>query len=119
MTRALVAAENEEIKALIVLNKCDLTDRAAVRPRAAGAVFGGLGYRVLELSARDDAEALRRHCAGDTSVLVGQSGMGKSTLINALVPGSRRRHPRNLRHASTPASTRRPTPRCTTSIRRN
>lgn len=85
VTRALLAAESEEIEALIVLNKCDLTDKlAAARERLA--VFARLGYRVLELSALEHADDLRPELFGVTSVLVGQSGMGKSTLVNALVP---------------------------------
>ncbi|WP_153144721.1 ribosome small subunit-dependent GTPase A [Dechloromonas sp. H13] len=88
VTRALLAAESEEIESLIVLNKCDLADRVAAA-RAQLAAFSGLGYRIVELSARDHAEDLRPHLHGHTSVLVGQSGMGKSTLVNALVPEAR------------------------------
>ena len=85
LTRALLAAESEEIEPLIVLNKCDLADKLpAARQRLA--LFVALGYPVVELSARDHAEDLRPWLAGKTSVLVGQSGMGKSTLVNALVP---------------------------------
>src|SRR6185369_4800269 len=85
VTRALLAAESEEFEALIVLNKCDLTDKlAAARERLA--VFARLGYRVVELSALEHADDLRPELYGVTSVLVGQSGMGKSTLVNALVP---------------------------------
>ncbi|MDP3540487.1 MAG: ribosome small subunit-dependent GTPase A [Azonexus sp.] len=85
ITRALLAAESEEIDPLIVLNKCDLADRVpAARERLA--VFAKLGYRVVELSALEHAEDLRPELYGVTSVLVGQSGMGKSTLVNALVP---------------------------------
>ena len=88
MTRALLAAESEEIEPLIVLNKCDLADKLPAA-RAQLAVFAGLGYRVLELSALAHAEDLRPALHGNTSVLVGQSGMGKSTLVNALVPEAR------------------------------
>jgi ribosome biogenesis GTPase len=88
IARALVAAESEEIEPLIVLNKCDLTDNlGAARQRLA--VLVGLGYRVLELSALEHAEDLRPHLANRTSVLVGQSGMGKSTLVNALLPDAK------------------------------
>jgi len=87
VTRALLAAESEEIEVLIVLNKCDLADKLpAARERLA--VFAGLGYRIVELSAKEHAEDLRPELAGKTSVLVGQSGMGKSTLVNALVPAA-------------------------------
>ncbi len=85
ITRALLAAESEEIEALIVLNKCDLTDKVgAARERLT--MFSKLGYRIVELSALKHAEDLRPELSGVTSVLVGQSGMGKSTLVNALVP---------------------------------
>ncbi|MDR1995110.1 ribosome small subunit-dependent GTPase A [Azonexus sp.] len=86
VTRALVAGESAGIETLIVLNKCDLTDRLAAA-RARLTVFAGLGYCIRELCARrDHAEDLRPALLGRTSVLVGQSGMGKSTLINALLP---------------------------------
>lgn len=87
LSRALVAAEHQRLRAVIVLNKCDLGDllRGA---RARLAPFAALGYAVVELSARQSAEPLRPLLRGQTSVLVGQSGMGKSTLINALVPGA-------------------------------
>jgi ribosome biogenesis GTPase len=85
VTRALIAADSQEIEVLIVLNKCDLAERLPAARRQTD-VFAGLGYRVLELCARDHAEDLRPHLQGRTSVLVGQSGMGKSTLVNALLP---------------------------------
>ena len=85
VARALLAAESEEIAPLIVLNKCDLADKLpAARQRLA--TLAGLGYPILELSALNHAEDLRPWLAGKTSVLVGQSGMGKSTLVNALIP---------------------------------
>lgn len=87
VTRCLAAAESQDLQAIIVLNKIDLTERApaardALRP------FAKLGYRIIELSAKCGAEALRPLLARQTSVLVGQSGMGKSTLTNALIPGA-------------------------------
>ncbi len=85
LARSLVAAQHEQLKVLIVLNKCDL--QAAAEPaRARLAVYRTLGYEVLELSAVQDASALRPYLQGQRSVLLGQSGMGKSTLINALLP---------------------------------
>ena len=87
ITRALLAAESEEIEPLIVLNKCDLAEKLAAA-RARLAVLAELGYPIVELSARDHAEDLRPYLADKTSVLVGQSGMGKSTLVNALIPAA-------------------------------
>lgn len=87
ISRCLCAAEAQDLPALIVLNKADLADRLpAARLRLAS--FGDLGYPILELSAQGDVSALRSHLDEHTSILVGQSGMGKSTLTNALVPGA-------------------------------
>jgi ribosome biogenesis GTPase len=89
LTRALVAAEQQQLRSLIVLNKIDLT-RQLEDARSRLAPFVALGYPVIELSATQQPEAAARalqpHLAGQCSILVGQSGMGKSTLINALVP---------------------------------
>jgi len=87
LSRALVAAEHEGLTTTIVLNKCDLT---APLPAARKllAPFIALGCRVVELSAKFDPSPLLPLLAGESSVLVGQSGMGKSTLTNALVPGA-------------------------------
>ncbi len=86
--RCIIAAEQQHLRIAIALNKVDLTEQVAVA-RAQLAPFHELGYTVVELSARTEAEALRPLLAGQTSVLVGQSGMGKSTLINALLPEAR------------------------------
>ncbi|MDA0188902.1 MAG: ribosome small subunit-dependent GTPase A [Proteobacteria bacterium] len=87
VTRCLVAAESQGLRPLIVLNKCDLAERLPAA-LAVLAPYARLGYPVLQLCAHSDAERLRPYLAAQTSVLVGQSGMGKSTLINALVPGA-------------------------------
>ena len=86
--RALVAAASAGIDPVIVLNKCDLTHSLdAVRARLAP--LQSTGARVVETSgaqpdqARHDLEPL---LTGKCSLLLGQSGMGKSTLLNALVP---------------------------------
>jgi len=85
LARCLVAGFDQQLETLIVLNKCDLTARAAAA-RAQLAPYRAIGYRVLELSAKQSAAPLLPCLQGHTSVLVGQSGMGKSTLINSLLP---------------------------------
>lgn len=85
LARCLVAAHDQNLDVLIVLNKCDLAGAAAAA-RQRLMPYTAIGYRVLELSAKRDVSQLRPLLSGHTSVLVGQSGMGKSTLINALLP---------------------------------
>ena len=89
VSRALVAAESAGIRARLVLNKIDLVQqRDAARARVA--LYEGLGYPVHEVSAKDDPEqavaTLRPLLEGESTILIGQSGMGKSSLVNLLVP---------------------------------
>ncbi len=88
LARCLVAAHDQKLETLILLNKCDLATQADAA-RAQLAPYRDIGYRVVELSAKTDATSLLPFLHGHTSVLVGQSGMGKSTLINALLPEAR------------------------------
>ena len=88
LARCLVAAYDQKLEVLIVLNKCDIANKAAAA-RVQLAPYYHIGYRVLELSATQDSSPLLPFLQGHTSVLVGQSGMGKSTLINGLLPDAR------------------------------
>jgi ribosome biogenesis GTPase / thiamine phosphate phosphatase len=87
--RALVAAEANELKPLIVLNKIDV-EVALPLARERLARYAALGYTVLELSIKTQPEAalaaLDEHLRGHATLLLGQSGMGKSTLVNLVVP---------------------------------
>ena len=86
--RYLAAAEWNGLGACIVANKCDLV--AASRELEDGlAEYARIGYPVVRSSKRLEGgtDALQHRLAGATSVLVGQSGVGKSSLTNALVPG--------------------------------
>jgi ribosome biogenesis GTPase len=87
LNRCLAAAEWQGLRALILLNKADLVEETK-RARELLAPYAGLGYELIAFSARQDVAALRPHLQGHSTVLVGQSGMGKSTLVNALVPGA-------------------------------
>lgn len=85
--RILVAAESQGIKAFVVLNKTDLesaTRAAEARLRQ----FAMAGYPVLAISAKSNVGPLAERLTDETTVLIGQSGMGKSTIVNGLVPSA-------------------------------
>lgn len=84
LNRCLIAAEAEDIKPIIVLNKCDLADNDDAKQKLT--LYTNLGYQVVPLSAKEDISALRPFLQNESSILVGQSGMGKSTIINSLLP---------------------------------
>ena len=84
LNRCLIAAEAANIKPLIVLNKCDLADDNNAKQKLA--LYTSLGYQVLTLSAKEDISSLKPYLQDEASILVGQSGMGKSTIINSLLP---------------------------------
>jgi len=89
VSRSLVAAEAAGIEAHIILNKTDVADLLP-RARERAAVYAALGYPVHEVSAKADPEhalsVLQPLLAGQSAIFIGQSGMGKSSLINLLVP---------------------------------
>lgn len=84
LNRCLAAAEAANIKPLIVLNKCDLVETNDAKNKLK--VYEDLGYEIVYLSAKTDINPLLPYLSHQQSVLVGQSGMGKSTIINALLP---------------------------------
>jgi ribosome biogenesis GTPase / thiamine phosphate phosphatase len=87
--RALTAAEALKIEVLIILNKIDLEAQLNVA-RERLKPLQNVGYSVVELSANSNADhvcsVLNPRLAGRRSLLIGQSGMGKSTLLNVLIP---------------------------------
>ncbi|HJV00317.1 MAG TPA: ribosome small subunit-dependent GTPase A [Burkholderiaceae bacterium] len=89
ISRSLIAAEAAGVAVHIILNKTDVAElmpktRERLKPYAA------LGYPIHEVSARTQPDAacalLAPLLAGQSTILIGQSGMGKSSLINLLVP---------------------------------
>ncbi|MBA1202873.1 small ribosomal subunit biogenesis GTPase RsgA [Pseudomonas capeferrum] len=92
--RYLVAAEHAGIRPLLLLNKADLIDEQnAPALNALLAVYRSLGYPLLEVSAHHGGgmQTLQQNLAGHVSVFVGQSGVGKSSLVNSLLPNAQSR----------------------------
>lgn len=89
INRCIAAAEQQQLKVLLVCNKADLIESSR-QALAALELYRELGYPVLQLSAKIDSAPLLSHLEGHLSVLIGQSGMGKSTLVNALIPAAER-----------------------------
>lgn len=87
LDRYLVTAEKSHIEPIICINKVDLIERADLEPIIG--VYSQLGYRTLQISATKGwgIPALRQLVRGRSSVFTGQSGVGKSSLLNAIEPG--------------------------------
>lgn len=83
--RALVAAFDAGLRPLLCLTKADLAP-----PEPLVAIYRPLGVPYVVTQRGTGVEELRARLAGQVSVLVGHSGVGKSTLVNALAPGTDR-----------------------------
>ena len=84
--RFLISAEKGEVSAIICINKVDLDDPAMLQPIAG--LYASLGYDVVLTSAIQSTgiARLRNLLTGRETVLAGQSGVGKSSLLNAIQP---------------------------------
>ena len=88
LTRALIAAEAEHITPIIALNKSDLTDLFA-RALERLAPYSSMGYTVLQLAIKHGRSSdLVERLQNKTSLILGPSGTGKSTLINQFIPNA-------------------------------
>lgn len=87
LDRYLVTAEKTRIEPIICINKVDLVNRADLEPLIG--VYSQLGYRILQVSATQGwgISALKQLVGGRSSAFTGQSGVGKSSLLNSIEPG--------------------------------
>jgi ribosome biogenesis GTPase len=89
--RLLVAAERFGVEGVLVLNKCDLVPDLEndASGKAKWDYFTGLGYRVVWASAESGrgVEEFRDVLTDRISLMIGASGVGKSTLLNVIQPG--------------------------------
>ena len=84
--RLLITAEKGRVRPIVCINKVDLVEPATLQPLVG--VYSQMGYQVLILSAKTGfgVERFRRVLRGRESVVAGQSGVGKSSLLNAVYP---------------------------------
>lgn len=89
LDKFLVHIEQAGLDALIVLTKLDLADPSKDTVAEVKALYEQVGYEVISTSSRtgEGSELLRDRLAGKISVFSGQSGVGKSSMLNALMPG--------------------------------
>ena len=87
--RYLTAAENLPAKALIIINKIDLLDKNAKQDIAdLTALYQGIGYRVISSSIKQNIglDEISDALSNTTSILVGLSGVGKSSIVKSILP---------------------------------
>lgn len=83
--RCLVAAYDARLEPLLIVTKTDLAD-----PTPFLASYAELDVPVVRIGPTSNLDPLRQRLAGLTTVLIGHSGVGKSTLVNRLVPAAQR-----------------------------
>ena len=85
--RFLLSAEQCDLSPVIIINKCDLVDPVTLQQLVG--VYASMGYRTLFTSAQSgvNIDSLRELLAGKQTAVAGQSGVGKSSLLNAVQPG--------------------------------
>lgn len=87
--RYLVAAENVNIRPVILINKSDLlTNDAADWAEEICSTYEPIGYQLVKTSTRSESDlsSLKAAMQNQTSIFVGQSGVGKTSLVNTLLP---------------------------------
>lgn len=95
--RYLVAAETVAIQPMLLINKSDLLSGELKQKMAdLTDLYRNIGYQTITTSTKNEGEltSLKEHLTGHTSIFVGQSGVGKSSLVNQLLPDA------NLRTAT-------------------
>lgn len=110
LNSCLIAAESSEITPLILINKMDLPESAIFASELIDLYSHKLGYQIITQSAIENCTTLLPLLHGKRSVLIGQSGVGKSTITNQISPNANARtgdiakHENSGRHTTTNAT---------------
>lgn len=87
--RFLASAEAYRVKVIIALSKADTYDASErEKMECTAALYSAIGYDTVSFSSPDPPQSLREMLRGRITLIAGNSGTGKSTLVNALVPGA-------------------------------
>lgn len=89
LNSCLTFAESSEIKPIIVINKSDLPESIAFIQQIEELYAKKLAYTVVKLTAIDNCKILTEILANHSNLLIGQSGVGKSTITNQLIAGAK------------------------------
>lgn len=82
----LICAESSAIKPVIIINKMDLPESAEFAQKLTDLYANVLGYEIIRLSALNNCEQLDDYLKNQRTLLIGQSGVGKSTITNQICP---------------------------------
>lgn len=88
LNSCLICAESQNIKPIIIINKTDLHDTIMFKEQIINLYQEQLDYKIISLSAINDCKELNPILANNSSLLIGQSGVGKSTIINKIIPSA-------------------------------
>jgi ribosome biogenesis GTPase / thiamine phosphate phosphatase len=86
LNSCLICAESQRIQPIIIINKIDLAGSEELSSLISNYYQNKLGYQVLSISALHDCSKLNKLLANNATLLIGQSGVGKSTITNMLIP---------------------------------
>lgn len=86
LNSCLLSTESSQIEPLIVINKMDLAESPEFAAKITKLYYETLGYKILKLSALENCADLKPYLSEKRSLLIGQSGMGKSTITNQIHP---------------------------------
>ena len=91
LNNCLIFAESARITPIIIINKTDLPESTDFTSKIISLYSTTLGYEVIPLSAYSGCTQILSKLDNKNSLLIGQSGVGKSTIINEVIPGGRAR----------------------------
>lgn len=110
LNSCLLSAESSQITPVIIINKMDLSESEAFAQKLSDLYVTDLGYKLLKITATENCNELSQLLNNQQSLLIGQSGVGKSTITNQICPQAQTKtadmakHENSGRHTTTHAT---------------